>query len=533
MGVVRRYPVKQLRGQNRRMIVRVLKSTDLLGEIIVNDNGRMDVRSVTWDDYWNPFSAGDERVSGRLEALRESRAAFIEGQFNLALARKYCFDYFSLLSLVIERVVAGASDRRLLSPLLSLECFSIRRAEEGASSVAAATSNIRNPVYLLAKLRYPQAYDDPKFVPLIIGSPHADSLFYHYRQLVIESRSKTSLLIYPAVEISDRAESFRCIELATFCLAAKTDPRAVRRANWLADHAIAPFFRGLRSQQPDEKSRSFAIGDLGGGSGYLTQCIWSRLVQNHSDIIGSRPLFWHLVDLKPHNTARLVRQRKFLRNLTELRCIRSDWKDWTTRSISASPPPRFHVLLLCRLFNNFSKFSIEWIDDWYQVRMLAKKQLSSRDWKNQSYLPQVCLAQGGAGASSLLASNARTRLGRASCFVQHSLSDYFRGIFLLSGPAAMEAGDNAVYFSARRFDDGSLLLSDGRSALSALCSLSDLVVIEDVDCTGRSLSRHMEANHLSDLAASDATDRVNMQGTNLLCVSVRSNEQFLPGRRIW
>lgn len=71
------------------------------------------------------------------------------------------------------------------------------------------------------------------------------------------------------------------------------------------------------------------------------------------------------------------------------------------------------------------------------------------------------------------------------------------------------------------------------SSLLSLCSLADLILIEDVDCTARTLRRHLETLHLTDLAASDATDRKRMQGTNILCISRRENEQFLPGRRIW
>jgi len=79
----------------------------------------------------------------------------------------------------------------------------------------------------------------------------------------------------------------------------------------------------------------------------------------------------------------------------------------------------------------------------------------------------------------------------------------------------------------------SKLLPDGQSILAALCAIGDLVVIEDIDFAANALVRHMQTYGLSNLAASDATDRVKMQGTNLLCVSDRINEEFLPARRIW
>ncbi|MGD0138212.1 MAG: hypothetical protein ABSD28_05000 [Tepidisphaeraceae bacterium] len=500
----------------------------------------MEVRPIAWNEYWRPFlSAADASVLDHLLALRESRAALIENYFSLTAASRFCLNYFTLLSAVLERVVRGNLDRSSLSAILALECFPIRRAEEGAASAVAATSNVRNPVYLLAKLRNPKAYDDAKFLPLITAatavnpSVVAPPLFYYYRQFVIESRSGICLFAYPAVQRDDRAESFRCIELLTHGLSAKTDPRAARRASWIADRAIGPFLRSAWVKPSDQANLPIAIGDLGGGSGQLTRRVWDRLVRNHTDITQDRELFWHLIDLKPHNTTRFIRQRKFLRGLAELRCVGSDWKNWIVRCVRAPQMSRFHVLLLCRLFNNFSRFSVECVDDWHQVRMLSKKQLSLRGWKNGSYLPHMCLAEGGTGPSLLLASNARVRLGRTSCFVRLSLSDYFRGIHLLSRKAMADSGGGAVYFVARRFDDASLLLPDGQSALAALCSIGDLVIIEDVDFNARALRRHMEGNDLSDLAAADVTDRVRMQGTNLLCVSQRKNERFLPGRRIW
>ncbi len=534
--MVARQSVKQLRNDNCREISTLLKSLDLTKEIIAHGNGRLEIRSVTWAEYWRPFLCGaDTSVLDPCLAWRESRAAYIESRFRLELASRYCFAYFSFLATVIERVARGNDERALLLAILSLECSPIRREEESAGYAVAATSNVRNPVYLLAKLKCPQAYDDPKFVPLIIGgasnpSAGAPHLFYYYRRFVVESRGGIALLVYPAVRVDDRAESFRCIELVTHGLVAKTDPRAARRADWIADRAIGPFLCSLWANRPEEPNAPLAIADLGGGSGQLTECIWDKLVQGHPDIVQGRDLFWHLVDLKPHNTARLIRQKKLRVALAELRCVRADWKDWILRS--ATSLQRFHVLLLCRLLNNFSKFSVESVYDWYQIRLLSKGQVSRLAWKNRSFMPHICLAEGGGGPSSLVASNARVRRGRLRAFVQLSLSDYFRGIQLLSRPPTASSGHD-IYFAARRFDDASLLLPDGQSILAALCALSDLVVIEDVDFNAKAILRHMKTNGLSNLAASDATDRVKMQGANLLCVSERKNEGFLPGRRIW
>ena len=191
--------VKQLRTRNRRAISAVFKSTKFIKEIIAHGNGRLEISTISWTEYWAPFNPyADDLIAARLVELQSSRQAYIEGRFSLDLARDYCFRYFSLLSTVIERVARGNAEFTPLSGILAMECFPIRRADAGAGHAVAATSNIRNPVYLLAKLKCPNAYDDPKFLPLILGSGPTDlaiaasHLFYHYRQFVIESRGATN-----------------------------------------------------------------------------------------------------------------------------------------------------------------------------------------------------------------------------------------------------------------------------------------------------------------------------------------------------
>jgi hypothetical protein len=91
----------------------------------------------------------------------------------------------------------------------------------------------------------------------------------------------------------------------------------------------------------------------------------------------------------------------------------------------------------------------------------------------------------------------------------------------------------AIYFPIRRFNDSSLKLPSGASALDKLCSMADLCVIEDVDLQAGVLRRHLESHRLSALAASDVTDRVRMRSASLLCVCRREKSALLPGRQIW
>ena len=117
-------------------------------------------------------------------------------------------------------------------------------------------------------------------------------------------------------------------------------------------------------------------------------------------------------------------------------------------------------------------FSIGWVDDWHQVRTLARRALDWHAWKEGAYLPHIALRCNGSRVAGLLASNGRVPLACGSTFCQLSLSDYFRGLHLAAGsPLPADVCSEAVFFPVRRFDESALQLPDGESLLSRLCSL--------------------------------------------------------------
>ena len=529
----------RIRQGNRRRIVAALRNGDILRRVTVHAGGRLEVDAVTWRRYWSPvlklFPTPQREA---LFALERVRRAFVESRFDMRMAPAYCHAYFSLLRSLVDAVQEQGLGQRPLAAALSMESCPLSEGDRD-EIVAAATSNVRSPAYLLARLRQPEAYNDPKFVPLIAvrrksraTGPPID-LFYHYRQFPLDSDDGISLLACPAVQPKTRGDSFRCLQLLSAALAHRTDPRTVNRSKWITDHAIAPFLQGLGCHSPDDRA-AVAIADLGGGSGDLTRRVCERLLADFPDVMKGRELAWTLVDLRPHNTRRLAKRKRLLRNLVELRCERLDWLQWVQRCMSAPVRPRFDVVLCCRLLDNLSRFSIGWVDDWYQVRKLSRRRLARRDWQRGSHLPHECLAPEGPGAPALLASNARVPLIKGTTFLQLSLTDYYRAIHLLTqGPPPADVRPEAVFFPIRRFAPESLSLPLGGSALGAMCSFSSLVVIEDIDLTPGMLRRHLSDHKLADVAASDATNRTEMHGTNLLCLSRKELRDCLPGRRIW
>ena len=479
-------------------------------------------------------------LAEELAALRDARHEYIRHGFSLRYAGAYCRAYCSLLRSVLERIShQEGTPLALLWSILGFECFGLRCVGEDRT-VAAATCCARNPTYLLSKLSKPDSRDDPKNLPLLTVFDDAGNddsvpqLYYHYRQLKLNGAKNISLLVYPSAHVADRPRSFVCIQAFTFGLRSGIDPRSRERAKYICDLSVGPFMEKRLSMTGLSGDHEVGILDLGGGSGSLTHSIHDNLLAKCPEVMNGRRFSWMIVDVKPHNLRRHVKNRKFFRRLARFQCERSDYQSWIERTVLRPDRRSFHLALVCRLFNNLSHFSIGWIDDWYQIRKLSKGLLTYPAWQRGDYLPLQCLDKVTARADGLLASKARVPLLRGSTFRQLSLTDYFQGLYILterSKPPGI--GTNAVFFPIRRFNDKSLTLPSGKSVINLLCSMADMCVIEDIDLHGPDLRRHLASHRLTNLAASDATNSVFLQSSSLLCICRGEYKSYLPGKRIW
>ena len=179
-----------------------------------------------------------------------------------------------------------------------------------------------------------------------------------------------------------------------------------------------------------------------------------------------------------------------------LRCCRPDYVSW----IKCLKPPvgekLFDLVLICRLLNNSSRFCISSRSDWNGVKELAGKSLTPLLWTTLGFLPQNALKNRASAAKSLIASNSRVKLPFGTTFRQLSLTEYFHGLQLLSEQSPCSTpGSEAVFFPVREFDDASLVLPGGRSALVKLCMASHAVIIEDVDLDAQRLRWHLESRN--------------------------------------
>lgn len=519
---------------NWRRIRKIFAAELLVSSVNIDLNGRVHLESVTWDQYWRSSVCHvPQYCEADVDVLRFAWAEYIRNDFDLHLAIPYCYAYFSLLHKTLAGLGDGRCDLAFLATVLGFECSPVRNKDEKAV-LAAITFNVKHPAYLLAKIRTPHAYDDPKFLPLVTvndlccESNNPWPLFYHYRQLASGENQLLRLLIYPPVDTQMRPKAFRCIQQLCSEFANKHDTRIKQRSARIAELAVEPILERLIARNAVSKNMEVRIADLGAGTGDLTRKIIERSVARFPDFTKHNRFSWTLVDVGFGNIKRHAYSRQISQLLSNLRCERSDFIHWLERQPSSCDGKPFHIIFLCRLLNNASLFSIGWVDDWQQVKKLSNRELEFHAWQEGSYLPGIALRDG-----ELFASNARIPLLRGSTYCQLSLSDYYRGLYLLSGNQITNIQPHAIFFPIRRFNESAFDLPSGGSGIEKLCSLGNVVVIEDVDLDASTLRRYLYKHNIQGLAASNVTDRSRMHTANLLCLAGKEDESLLPGCRIW
>lgn len=510
---------------HRSDIQHVLRSGAIIRSMSIDGAGRIELRVCDWDRYWECLTAQDTVLRPGLARLGTARRQYIESAYDLNRAIAYCQAYFALLRNLLDKNDTNDA----LRALLGLESFSIGWWGHEAAQ-AAGTVTIRHPVYLLAKLREPQAYEDAKFLPVICPMSFADAgdapLFYYYRQIKVQSDPFASLLIYPSVDQSRRLDSFGCIEAVSSALSFKPDPRSKQRAKAITDWAVAPFLEYQRSGDRGRPEISFV--DIGGGSGALLAELCKRLVKEHRSTLADRKFAWSIIDVSLQNATRRTHSRELRQHMSYIDYQPADYADWILEH-SRSGQRKYDVALVCRLLNNLSCIDIESSSD---PNLIAELSTVRRRPAPDVIHPADCLTGPASDCQSLVASNARAHVDGGVTFRQASLSDYFRGLHRISGNHQAE-DERGLYFPVRRFNEAALMLPDGSCTPDRLSSLADMVVIEDVDLHADVLVEHLTKRKLDHLAASDATDRVRMQSGSLLCMSRRELVAALPGRRIW
>ena len=511
----------------RALLLTALEKDSILTRVTVCCDGRFKIETKLWDEYWQPVH--ELRYAKLEEVLNKLQIAwndYIHSGFNASLRQNFCYHYFTLLdnllSLCKRREVQECLT--MLQCVLGFECFGIASAADN-KILAGGTSTLRNPCYLLAKLKMPTTLDDPQFLPLIaVPDGDAPDLFYHYRQYTLSPDSPMSLLLYPAVFRVKRPASFKLINSLVGGMNCGIDPRTVERARRLYRSIIHPI---MEMNSPYGEAINLELADIGAGSGSLGAAICREI-----QITTTPTLRLWFVDLEPADPARFFRNVKLRAFTDNLNFVGDDYRNWLTRPQPLPAKNGLRIGLVSKLFNNLSSFSI---------RCLSRQQLSPFIENENGYSdvekhrPSICLAPHGTGIESLAISNKRVQFQEGRAFSQISLSEFYRGLYLLSGKAnSDESTENGLFLPVRSFNPKCLITLNDKSVISCLSENCDYIIIEDADLRPQDLIDHANRYSLGSLTICDMTKALKLKGNYLYVIwTKKETAPQLSGEQIW
>jgi hypothetical protein len=522
----------RLRGRGR--LLALLERPVILTGLNVAPDGHFVPETQDWDSFWAPAcELANPQIDHALERLHAAWQDYIRSRFDRSLQREYCFWYFSLLDLM-QAMSVGRRDslswKRALRAVVGFECFGLRAPAIDAEDLAAGTTTLRNPCYLLAKLRCPDALDDTQFLPLV-SPPERESarLYYHYRQYRLSKGSPMSLLLYVAASPTHRLTSFRLVESLARGVRSGGDPRVGQRAQRLWEKVLKPIIQ--TSHADPSEPLHFEFVDVGAGSGALTAALCRRLLAwGATRGLSPRLRVW-FVDLCLADPTRFFRDAGMRNGVDSLMFLGDDYRRWLARPGLLPESPGVRVALISKLFNNLSRFSVCRC----RTDVLSSSAMDRSLFDSRRYLPASCLESDGAGPEALLVSTSRVDLAEGRTFAQLSLSEYYRALRLASADGKKEeVPEDGVWLPFRALDPGCLIAVDGTSVLERLLEHCDYLVVEDADLRPMDLVEHLRSLSLDGLVALDVTKGLGLTGNHAYLLWRRgSKKPSLAGEPIW
>jgi len=453
--------------------------------------------------------------------------------FDPSLMREYCFRYFALLDAVLsarDKLSASPLWQRALQTVLGFECFTINEVAFGSEGGAAGTTTLRNPCYLLAKLKWPDAPDDTRFLPLILaGDGRVNDLFFHYRRYRLSEDAPLSLLVHPTIDPAGRPRSFRLVASLASALGSVGDPFVETRAERLWRNVLRPIVQGVQAGWHNRVP--IELVDVGAGSGALMAALSRELVA-WSQAAGFAPRLriW-LIDLAPPAAVSVFRTPPLGRFVEGLVSVSRDYRTWlaSPRPLPAPSGPR--VALASKIFDVSSRFSIDNV----RTDVLSSAVVTPGALEGERYMPERCLAPNGEGPDALQMSSSRVLVPEGHVFPLASLSRYFQGLRLVSqADVDDDAEPDGLWLPVRSLDQESLVAADGASVIGRLLEQCDYLIVEDADLRPVDLVNHLRAFSLEGIVVHDMTRAMGLTGNYAYVLwPRRGNGPRLDGERIW
>jgi hypothetical protein len=486
-----------------------------------------------WSDYWRPvYPLRNPRIDSALRQLHEAWRNYVASGFDAGIRRQYCLRYFSLLDLMLSAAKVSAplgSWHRALQTVLGFECFGITDGPVGGGVVAAGTTTMRNPCYLLARLRWPDVPDDTRFLPVLSTSETAGALFEHYRQYWTTGEEQMGMLVHLSNSTAQRPRTVKIASELANALGSAGDPYVLPRAERLWNHVVRPLLQGLR---PNSSVRlPIELVDIGAGSGALLATVCQHLV-NWARQKGLSPVLriW-LVELSPTDPTCVFRAAGLRGHIESLKTVRHDYRAWLGVPRPLPPPTGLRIAAASKVFDMSSRSST----CAFRTDVLPSDVVEPELLREGGYLPTSCLASGGRGPEALLVSSSRIPIEEGHVYFQPSLSEYYRALSLVSGPAlSPEPEEGTVWLPVRALDPQSLVALDGASVFLRLLEQSDYVIVEDADLRPEDLVQHLTHLSLQTVAALDMTKTLRLTANYAYVLWSRGRPvPNLEGERLW
>ncbi len=511
-----------------------LKAPSLLTRVDVAPDGRMLLEAQEWATYWAPVHQfANCELDGAITALHAAWLKYIRSRFDRSLQREYCFRYFCLLDQVLSMHGEERHSplwKHVLRAVVGFECFGLRAPTLGTQVLAAGTTTLRNPCYLLAKLKLPDALDDTQFLPLIaIGDDRGPGLFYHYRQYRLSKDSPMSLLLYLTVSPAHRSTSFNLVDSFVGGMGSAGDPRVGQRGQSLWKHVLKPVIQAEHSRVSGPLVLEFI--DVGAGSGALTADLCRRLLTwAAAASISLRFRLW-FVDVCLANPARFFRTARLRSSIDSLMFVGDNYRSWLARPRPSPISSGLRLALVSKLFNNLSHFCACRV----RTDVLPSSVVGLPFSREGKHLPTRCLTPYGPGPEALMISSSRVALPQGHTFAPASLSGFYRALRLASSTDSRKGEpEDGMYLPFRALDPECLVTSVGESVLERLLEHCDHLIVEDADLRPTELVEHLRTFSLHALAACDMTRTLGLTGNYAYVLWRKGDKQPpLAGELLW
>jgi len=519
----------RLRGRGR--LLALLEAPVLLTRLDVASDGRLVPETQDWETFWAPVrQLANRQIDRALDALHAAWQNYIRSGFDRSLQREYCLRYFNLLDLVLATEQDSCAWKHALRAVVGFECFGLKALALGPQVLAAGTTTLRNPCYLLAKLKWPDVPDDTRFLPLIaVGDGTSASLFSHYRQYWPSATSPMSVFVYLSNSPTLLPASLRLMGLLAKTLGSGRDPFVKERSERLWHKAFGPIIQAAYADRSE--LGGVEIVDVGAGSGALTAALCRKLIAwRRASGSPARLRLW-FVDLCLADPARFFRAASLRSSIDTLTFLGDDYRSWLARPRPLPVSSGLRVALVLKVFDALGHFSV----DNLRTNVLPSTGVTAELFREGKFLPGYCLGAGGPGPEGLMVSYSRVALAEGRTFAQASLSQYYAALRVAAaGQSVGKMAEGEVCLPVKALDPECLVASDGASVLARLLEHCDYLIVEDADLRPKDLVEHLRTFSLHRLAACDMTKAIGLTANYAYVLWPRtSSEPPVSGERLW